>query len=127
MYNTPIPAISKRLVAAAAGVDLVPFEFVFEGVKLYFIIQNMANEIILMSKDDLCSYLERQDLEKEAVDTIRSNRISGAAFLELTPEHLKELFPVVGDRISVNKILQKVKAPCHHGKNSVVSTRGNFS
>ena len=80
-----------------------------------------------MSKDDLCSYLERQDLEKEAVDTIRSNRISGAAFLELTPEHLKELFPVVSDRISVNKILQKVKAPYHHGKNSVVSTRGNFS
>ena len=30
-------------------------------------------------------------------------------FLELSKEHLKELFPVVGDRIAVSKLLESLK------------------
>ena len=66
----------------------------------------MMDEVSDLSKQELSKYLERQGLEPEVIDTIKRNRISGASFLELKSEHLKELFPVICDRITVNKILQ---------------------
>ena len=62
-----------------------------------------------MSKEELCDYLDGKGLDPEAVDAVRQNRLSGATFLELSKEHLKELFPVVGDRIAVSKLLESLK------------------
>ena len=79
------------------------------------------DEVSDLSKEELSKYLERHGLEPEVIDTIIRNRISGASFLELKSEHLKELFPVIGDRIAVNKILEKVKTSSKSGKNPSVS------
>ena len=51
------------------------------------------DEVSDLSKEGLSKYLERHGLEPEVIDTIKKNRISGASFLELKSEHLKELFP----------------------------------
>ena len=59
--------------------------------------------------EDFTSYLERQGLSSDIVDVITKNRLTAATFLELSSEHLKELFPIVGDRISVSKLLQDIK------------------
>ena len=68
-----------------------------------------AERVAKMSKEELCDYLNGKTLDPEAVDTVRQNRLSGATFLELSKEHLKELFPVVGDRIAVSKLLESLK------------------
>lgn len=69
----------------------------------------MASSIQSFSKDELTKYLEDKGLEREVIDTIKKNRITGATFMELTPEHLKELLPVIGDRIALSKIINELK------------------
>ena len=71
----------------------------------------MASEVNVMSKEQLYMYLEREGLDSDVIETLRSNKISGSSFLELASEHLKELFPVIGDRIAVHKFLEKIKGP----------------
>lgn len=73
-----------------------------------------VDRVAKMSKDDLCDYLNSKGLDPEAVDTVKQNRLSGATFLELSKEHLKELFPVVGDRIAVSKLLESLKVSSTH-------------
>ena len=41
------------------------------------------------------------------IATIRSHKITGAMFLSLDDEQLKELFPTLGDRMSVKHLLKK--------------------
>ena len=64
----------------------------------------------------ITDYLNSKDLDPEAIDTIKQNRLSGATFLELSKEHLKELFPVVGDRIAVSKLLESLKVSSTHAR-----------
>ena len=71
----------------------------------------MANDISIMSKEELASYLEQEGLDSDVIETLRSNKISGSSFLELSLEDLKELFPIVGDRIAVKKLQEKFKGP----------------
>ena len=73
----------------------------------------MANDIriSIMSKEELPSYLEQEGLDTDVIDTLKCNKISSSSFLELSSEDLKELFPIVGDRIAVKKLLEKVKGP----------------
>ena len=71
---------------------------------------NEVDRVAKMSKDEFCDYLKCKDLDPEAVETVKQNRLSGATFLELSKEHLKELFQVVvGDRIAVSKLLESLK------------------
>lgn len=58
---------------------------------------------------DLGQYLTEQGLHEDAVATIVDNRISGELFMDLTGENLKDMFPIVGDRMSVHKILQNIQ------------------
>ncbi len=62
-----------------------------------------------MEFKELCTIII--GLGSEVVDVIQRNRLTAATFLELSSEHLKELFPIVGDRISVTKLLQELKEP----------------
>lgn len=62
-----------------------------------------------LSIEELCEYLKNQNFQSEVIESVGRNRISGSSFLELTPEHLKELFPAIGDRMSVSKLLNKTK------------------
>lgn len=57
----------------------------------------MATDISIMSKEELASYLEQEGLDSDVIETLRSNKLSGSSFLELSLEDLKELFPIIGD------------------------------
>ena len=60
----------------------------------------------IQSKDveDLCLFLE---LEIPTLDeeNIRKHNIDGATFLQLNEEYLKELAPLLGDRMKLKKII----------------------
>lgn len=56
---------------------------------------------------DLCCYLEEAGVHEDVTRSFIQNRIDSLGFLSLTDDELKELIPVVGDRISVRRIKEK--------------------
>jgi len=62
-----------------------------------------------LSCDDFSEFLEAEGAHEDIVRAFSDNRISGEAFLSLEEEDLKELVPVVGDRIFVKKLLQQAR------------------
>ena len=57
------------------------------------------------SLEDLCDYLTDQRLHEEVITTIRENRITGKHFVELTDELLREMFPCVGARMALSRLI----------------------
>ena len=53
---------------------------------------------------ELCDFLEIRGCAEDVVHAVRRNGVNGDVFLELTEEHLKELAPLLGDRIALKKI-----------------------
>ena len=53
-----------------------------------------------MSTVDLCCLLEEAGVHEDVMRSFTQNRINGLGFLSLTEVDLKELVPVIGDRIS---------------------------
>lgn len=53
-------------------------------------------------------YLLEEGFHEDIVSAFTKNRIRGEDFLEMTEEDLKELLPVVGDRIHVRKLLKSM-------------------
>jgi len=58
---------------------------------------------------DLGEYLMHCGCHEDIVATIISNRITGELLMELREEDLKELFPAVGDRMTIRKILSNIR------------------
>lgn len=72
-----------------------------------------AENIDSWSVDDLCDYIysEVEHEQGEAIiPVLRENRINGKTFTKLKTDDLKELFPVVGDRLEVSLALEKLTA-----------------
>ena len=63
-------------------------------------------------KDLTCSefseYLTREGVHEEVIAIFSANRICGETFCDLT-EDLKELLPVVGDRVRIRRLLKEAK------------------
>ena len=53
-------------------------------------------------------FLLRKGFHEDIVLTFNENRICGQAFCEMTEEDLKELLPVIGDRIRIRKLMKEV-------------------
>lgn len=66
---------------------------------------SMAN----MHTADLCCLLEEAGVHEDVTRSFTKNRINGMGFLSLTEDDLKELVPVIGDRISVRKLKEEFK------------------
>lgn len=63
-----------------------------------------------MDVEEFCEFLVvERALHPDLKATFSENRVSGAVFLDLTEEDLKELVPVLGDRTKVRKLLQETK------------------
>lgn len=43
------------------------------------------------------------------MDTLREHDISGRIFVSLTEDDLKDLFPVLGERLSITMVLRQLK------------------
>lgn len=58
-------------------------------------------------------YLEGKGVGDDVIANFRRNRVTGAAFLRLTEEDLRELVPLIGERTDVREILKRIKQVCH--------------
>jgi len=62
-----------------------------------------------LSCEDFSEFLQVEGAHEDIVMSFLNNRITGEAFLNLKEGDLKELVPVVGDRIFVRKLMQKAQ------------------
>lgn len=62
-----------------------------------------------LSCADFCDFLLKEGFHEDIVSTFTKNRICGETFFEMTEEDIKELVPIVGDRIRVRKLLNVVR------------------
>ena len=60
-----------------------------------------------MNCDDLVNFLETENVHED-VSAFIKNRICGRVFLNLYNDKLKELIPVIGDRVCVRGIIEKI-------------------
>ena len=56
----------------------------------------------------LSDYLLFRGIQEEVMEAFQANLINGEAFLDLSQEDLKELLPVIRDRILIRKLLKKL-------------------
>ena len=57
-----------------------------------------------MDIEEFADLLEEKNMHEYIVETCRQNRVSGAVFIELTQEELKELAPLLADRVALRKL-----------------------
>ena len=62
--------------------------------------------------DELVDYLEAKGVSEGVTLNFKTNRVSGAAFLRLTEDDLRELAPLVGERTNVRELLKQSKQVC---------------
>ena len=60
----------------------------------------------------LCDYLNAEipTLSKDVVSLIQEHKIDGGAFVELEDESLKEIAPLLGDRLKLKRIIKAALA-----------------
>ena len=61
-----------------------------------------------MNCSEFTEFLTKQGFHEGVVSSLSNNRVCGASFCDLTEEDLKELLPVIGDRVRVRRLLQEV-------------------
>lgn len=61
------------------------------------------------STEELCDYLPGEVHQDAVLDTLREHDISGRIFVSLTEDDLKDLFPVLGERLSITTVLRQLK------------------
>ena len=61
----------------------------------------------MKSVNDLCEFLEIEfsDLEDHVSENIKKHKIDGQTFLQLNEEYLKEVAPLLGDRLKLKKVI----------------------
>lgn len=62
--------------------------------------------------EDVEEYLEDKGISDDIVRNFRRNLVTGAAFLRLTEEDLRELVPLVGERTILRELLKQNKQVC---------------
>jgi hypothetical protein len=60
--------------------------------------------------EDIKELIEQRipSIDKDALECIIEHKIDGVTFLELTEEYLRELFPLLGDRIKVKRLINEL-------------------
>ena len=53
-------------------------------------------------------FLVREGFHDDIVLAFSSNRVYGHTFVQLTEDDLKELLPVIGDRVRIRKLLNEI-------------------
>lgn len=62
--------------------------------------------IATMSVEELCAFLGTAGVEKPILEKILQHKIDGSVFLQLSDDDLKELSPLLGDRIKLKRLLR---------------------
>ena len=63
--------------------------------------------IQLKDVEDLCQFLELElpSLDKDVIESMRRHKIDGVTFLQLNEEYLRELAPLLSDRMKLKRIV----------------------
>ena len=67
----------------------------------------MANRssLVDLTVDEFEEYLATKGFSEDVVRNFGRNRVTGAAFLLLTEDDLRELVPLIGERTSIRELL----------------------
>ena len=71
-------------------------------------------DILMFSVPELCEWLYEElkdDVREDCIQmqALRSNRVNGRTFLDLTEDDLKELCPLLGERKAVYRIVERLR------------------
>ncbi len=74
----------------------------------------MANKVESFSPGDVCSYLRHQlpSIDKAIFDKILEHKIDGEVFVSLNDEYLREIAPLLGDRIKIKRVVNSTLLSC---------------
>ena len=72
----------------------------------------LAANIESLSPEEVCAYLKEQIpfISEGILESIVEHKIDGEVFLELNDEYLREITPLLGDRLKLKKIINKALA-----------------
>lgn len=59
-------------------------------------------------------FLVREGFHEDVVSSFSNNRICGRTFVQLTEDDLKELLPVIGDRVRIRQLLNEIHQVSSH-------------
>ena len=59
--------------------------------------------------EEFAEYLHKRGVHDDLIQAIVNNRIDSGLFLNLTEDDLKDLAPVIGDRVCLRKILEEAR------------------
>ena len=62
-----------------------------------------------MNTHELCSFLQEAGIHEDVVKSFSENRINGLGFFSLTEDEFNELIPMIGDRVTVRRLKQKLE------------------
>ena len=88
----------------------MPQSFILHHV-IYLVsqIDRMMELSVEWDSDDFAAFLTSEGLHDDVVTKIIDNRVTSALFIELSEDDLKELAPVIGDRMALRKVLERAK------------------
>ena len=72
----------------------------------------MKGDMLVFSCDQLYAWLLtnlKDEVGDESIEELRFQRIDGKAFLELTDDDLRELFPLIGERKAIQRRINSFK------------------
>ena len=74
----------------------------------------MAKKIESFSPEDVCDYLKRQlpSMDKNIFEKILEHKIDGEVFLSLNDEYLREIAPLLGDRLKLKRAVNSALISC---------------
>jgi hypothetical protein len=74
----------------------------------------MAKKFESFTPSEVCEYLRRSDstLDVAVYDKIAEHKIDGEIFMSLTEEYLREVAPLLGDRVRIKRILNSLLVTC---------------
>ena len=72
----------------------------------------LAANIESLSPEEVCAYLKEQSplISEGILERFVEHKIDGEVFLELNDEYLREIAPLLGDRLKLKKIINKALA-----------------
>lgn len=68
----------------------------------------MEVSVVRYSVEELSEFLLFKELDDDIVDTLSKNKIGGKEFMALTDDLLREMFPIVGERVKVRKLIDEI-------------------
>ena len=67
------------------------------------------SDIKSLTVDQFMEVLRNEGYDDSIIQNFADNQISGDAFLKLKENHLKELVPIIGVRLSIGELLERAK------------------